>query len=131
MDYLENKNKPELFVEAYQLAGQGGLYRTAHAGEDNSPSRNIEISLDLLNCDRIDHGYTVLTDKTLLKRCVEQGVFFTVVPTNSHYSETLARQDWSVVHPIRHMLENNLRITVGSDDSPLHQTDPPGAMLFW
>jgi len=124
MDYLESKGAPEIFLEAYQLAGRAGLYRTAHAGEDELPARNIEICLDLLNCDRIDHGYSVLADNALLNRCIEQGVFFTVVPTNSHYCDTLAGQDWSEVHPIRHMLKNNLRITIGSDDPPLHQTDP-------
>ncbi|MHA2385996.1 MAG: adenosine deaminase family protein, partial [Candidatus Thorarchaeota archaeon] len=124
MDYLEERGAPEKFLEAYRIAGQGGLKRTAHAGEDESPSRNVKICLDLLKCDRIDHGYTVLNDEALLSECIERGVLFTVVPTNSHYCETLAGQDWSEVHPIRHMLDKGLRITIGSDDPPLHNTDP-------
>ncbi|MHA2287091.1 MAG: adenosine deaminase family protein [Candidatus Thorarchaeota archaeon] len=124
MDYLEERGAPENFLEAYRIAGEGGLKRTAHAGEDESPPRNIKICLDLLKCDRIDHGYTVLNDEMLLSECIERGVLFTVVPTNSHYSEILAGQDWSEVHPIRHMLDQGLRITIGSDDPPLHHTDP-------
>jgi adenosine deaminase len=72
---------------------QGGLKRTTHTGEDDLPPQNIKICLDLLKCDRIDHGYTVLNDEMLLRECIEREVLFTVVPTNSHYFEILAGQD--------------------------------------
>ena len=127
IDYLEVGNPPEKFWKAYRLAGRHGLRRTAHAGEFGEPARNVETALDLLECDRIDHGYTVLQDETLLARCRDEGVEFTVVPTNSYYNRTLRGQDFSVHHPIRHMADAGLRIMPNSDDPPLHQTDPANA----
>ncbi len=50
---------PEWFVDAYRLAAQGGLHRTAHACEDG-PAVNVQTCIDLLGCERIDHGYHVL-----------------------------------------------------------------------
>jgi adenosine deaminase len=124
IDYLEADGAPEGFWKAFRLAHLNGLRCTAHAGEDGSHPRSIETCLDLLHCSRIDHGYTVLEDPALTQRCIDQGIVFTVVPSNSHYSDVLEGQDWSVMHPIRHMMDRGLKLTIGSDDPPLHFTDP-------
>ncbi len=127
MDYLETGNPPEKFWKAYRLAGQHGLKRTAHAGEFGEPACNIETALDLLGCERIDHGYTVLDSPNLLRRCEDEGILFTVVPTNSYYSRTLRGQDFATVHPIAAMAQTRLKIMPNSDDPPLHHTDPANA----
>jgi len=127
MDYLEVGHPPEKFWKAYHLAGNNGLERTAHAGEFGCPARNIETCLDLLGCSRIDHGYTIFDRPDLLKRCEDEGIVFTIVPTNSYYNRTLKGQDFTQVHPIAHMAETNLKIFPNSDDPPLHETDPANA----
>lgn len=127
MDYLEVGQPPEKFWKAYRLAGQHGLKRTAHAGEFGCPARNIETALDLLECDRIDHGYTIFEQPDLLKRCEDDGIHFTIVPTNSYYSRTLRGEDFATVHPIAKMAETGLKIAPNSDDPPLHHTDPANA----
>ena len=127
MDYLEVGHPPEKFWKAYRLAGRHGLKRTTHAGEFGEPARNIETALDLLECDRIDHGYTVFQIDDLLKRCRDEAILFTVVPTNSHYNRELRGQDFAVHHPIRHMADAGLKIMPNSDDPPLHHTDPANA----
>lgn len=129
MDYLESDGAPEHFWKPYRLAHSHGLRCTAHAGEDNSHPRNIETCLDLLNCSRIDHGYTVLQDEKLTQRCLDEGIVFNIVPSNSYYSDVLAGQDWSKVHPIRHMLDRGLKLTIATDDPPLHETDPGWAYI--
>lgn len=127
MDYLEVGHPPEKFWKAYRLAGQRGLKRTTHAGEFGEPARNIETALDLLECDRIDHGYTVFENEALLQRCLDEQIVFTIVPTNSYYNRNLRGQDFSVDHPIRHMADAGLKIMPNSDDPPLHHTDPANA----
>ena len=127
MDYLEVGHPPEKFWKAYRLAGENGLKRTAHAGEFGEPARNIETALDLLGCDRIDHGYTVLDAPDLLKRCEDEGILFTIVPTNSYYSRTLKGQDFAKIHPIAGLARTRLKIMPNSDDPPLHHTDPANA----
>lgn len=124
MDYLEIGHPPEKFWKAFQLAGNSGLKRTAHAGEFLEPARNIETSLDLLGCDRIDHGYTIVDEHALAQRCLDEGVIFTVVPTNSTYLRELQGQDFREVHPIAKMARLGLRMMPNSDDPPLHHIDP-------
>ena len=125
MDYLEVGHPPEKFWKAYRLAERSGLRRTAHAGEFGEPARNVETALDLLGCDCIDHGYTILQDERLLARCRDEGTIFTVVPTNSYYNRMLRGKDFSVHHPIRHMADAGLRIMPNSDDPPLCTTPTP------
>jgi adenine deaminase len=127
MDYMEINNPPEKFWKAYQLARQSGLRCTAHAGEFLEPARNVETCLDLLKCERIDHGYTIIDNPELVQRCRNEGMIFTVVPTNTTYLKVLAGQDFSKVHPLRKMADMGLKIFPNSDDPPLHHTDPARA----
>ncbi|MFN0182526.1 MAG: adenosine deaminase [Aquabacterium sp.] len=127
IDYREAEGPPERFADAYALARRAGLKATAHAGEFGLPWVNVQSALDLLHCDRIDHGYTVVDHPPLLQRCRERGVVFTVVPTNSYYRRTLAPQRWALDHPIRAMLAAGLAIHPNTDDPTLHQVTPTGA----
>ena len=127
IDYRENDRPPELFAEAYALARAGGLKTTAHAGEFGMPWTNVQTALDLLQVDRIDHGYTVVDNPEFARRCAERGVVFTVVPTNSYYLRTLPPERWALDHPIRHMPALGLRIHPNTDDPTLHQVTPTQA----
>jgi adenosine deaminase len=127
IDYRENDRPPELFWKAYRAARRAGLKTTAHAGEFGMAWTNIETALDLLEVDRIDHGYTVLDNPALTRRCAERGVVFTVVPTNSYYLRTLPPERWAAEHPIRHMPGAGLRIHPNTDDPTLHKVTPTGA----
>lgn len=124
IDYRETERPPELFWKAYRMAGRAGFKLTAHAGEFGCPWQNVETALDLLEVDRIDHGYTVLDNPALARRCAERGILFTVVPTNSYYLRTLPPEEWAARHPIRFMAGAGLRIHPNTDDPTLHLTTP-------
>src|SRR5919204_144317 len=79
MDGAEAPDPPEKFVEAFRLAKRGGLRLTSHACED-APAKNITTCLDLLGCERIDHGYHILADEEVVKRALGDGIVFTVCP---------------------------------------------------
>ncbi|WP_309492241.1 adenosine deaminase [Candidatus Hecatella orcuttiae] len=120
MDYAEADNPPEKFWKAYRLAAQHGLHLTAHASED-APPRNVETCLDLLGCERIDHGYHVIEDEALTRRCAEEGVVFTVCPISTawvYFGNNLAN------HPIKEMARRGLKIMVNCDDPPMFKTNP-------
>ena len=127
IDYRENDRPPELFWKAYRAARRAGLKTTAHAGEFGLKWTNVETALDLLEVDRIDHGYTVLDSPELTRRCAERGIVFTVVPTNTYYLRTLPPERWAQDHPIRHMPRAGLRIHPNTDDPTLHRVTPTGA----
>ncbi len=127
IDYREVDRPPEMFAAAYAAARRGGLKTTAHAGEFGMPWTNVRTALDVLQVDRIDHGYTTVDEPAFAARCAEAGVCFTVVPTNSYYLRTLAPERWALDHPIRRMAELGIRIHPNTDDPTLHHVTPTGA----
>lgn len=128
IDYREVDRPPELFAEAYALARRHGLKATAHAGEFGMPWTHVRTALELLQVDRIDHGYTVVDEPAFAAQCArwgeERGLVFTVVPTNSYYLRTLAPERWALDHPIRRMPGLGLRLHPNTDDPTLHHVTP-------
>ena len=135
IDYRENERPPELFTEAYALARRHALKTTAHAGEFGMPWVNVRTAVELLQVDRIDHGYTVVdavrdepaAARAFIARCAERGVVFTVVPTNSYYLRTLPRERWALDHPIRFMPGLGIAVHPNTDDPTLHRVTPSQA----
>jgi adenosine deaminase len=120
MDGAEAPDPPEKFVDAYRLAKAGGLRLTAHACED-APAKNITTCLDVLGCERIDHGYHVLGDEAVVNRCRDEGIYFTVCPTAT--AVCYFDPDDYTTHPIREMVAKGLRVMINSDDPPMFHTD--------
>jgi adenosine deaminase len=126
IDYRETDRPPELFGEAFRMAKAAGLRTTAHAGEFGAAWTNVATVIDELQVDRVDHGYTVIDNSELVKRCVEKGMVFTIVPTNSYYMRTLEPERWAIDHPIRRMVELRLKVHPNTDDPTLHDVSPAG-----
>jgi adenosine deaminase len=120
MDGAEAPDPPEKFVDAYRLAKSGGLRLTAHACED-APAQNITTCLDVLGCERIDHGYHVLGDENVVSRCRDEGILFTVCPTATAVCY-FDPNDYTK-HPIRGMVDKGLKVMINSDDPPMFHTD--------
>ena len=51
LDNLETAGPPERFADAYRLAGEAGLGRTAHSSEHSPTAVNTITCLDLLGCE--------------------------------------------------------------------------------
>jgi adenosine deaminase len=119
MDAAEAPDPPEKFVESFLLAAKAGLHRTSHAAEDGPPA-NITTCLDVLGCERIDHGYHILDDDAVVARCRDQGVHFTVCPTS-----TAVVYGWPDLtkHPINEMMRAGLLVHLNSDDPTMFHTD--------
>jgi len=112
LDSSELGHPPHLFRKVFERAGELGLKRVAHAGEEGPPGYVYE-ALDLLNVDRIDHGNRSLEDEALVQRLVDDGMSLTVCPQSNlrlavvrHMSE----------HPIRKMFALGLNACINSDD---------------
>ena len=119
MDAAEAPDPPERFVESFETARRAGLRRTSHAAEDGPPA-NITTCLDLLGCERIDHGYHILEDSAVVERCVEDGIHFTCCPTS-----TAVVYGWPdlTTHPINGMMDAGLLVHLNSDDPTMFRTD--------
>jgi adenosine deaminase len=121
LDFNEAGHPPEDYVDAFRLAAEAGLHRTSHEGEVG-PAANVENSMDLLDCERIDHGYHVIDDAELLARCVDNQIPFTACPTTTTFT-TVFRDLEASDHAIRVMVDAGLKITINSDDPPMMGTD--------
>ena len=101
------------FAAAFDLAGRSGLRRTMHAGEDG-PSSNVAISIDVLGCERIDHGVRLVEDPDLLRRVAEARIPLTVCPISNLL---IARMVSSVSeHPFEQLRDAGVLVTINSDD---------------
>ncbi len=114
LDYEETSGPPEQFADAFVLAKRRGLHRTAHSAEHDPWARNVTTCLDALGCERLDHGYHVLSDHRVVARCRDEGVPFNVIPTTSRR----ATRQWRL-GAIREMLASGLFVTINSDDPAL------------
>lgn len=121
LDFNEAGFPPENYVDAFEHAERHGLHRTSHAGEVG-PAANVRNSIDVLGCERVDHGYHVVDDAELLARCVESQIVFTACPTTTTYT-TVWRDLAAPDHAIRQMADAGLNLTINSDDPPMFSID--------
>ena len=124
IDYREDHAPIENFWKAYRLAEQHGLRLTGHCSEFGLHWRNVETGLDLINLERIDHGYTVIENPELTARCARLGIPFTVVPSNTFFMKKWPdHKDWQKNHPIRQMAQAGMKIIPATDDWHMHDTN--------
>ncbi|MBU2166917.1 MAG: adenosine deaminase [Alphaproteobacteria bacterium] len=112
LDSSEVGHPPSKFQRVFERAGDMGLKRVAHAGEEGPPDY-IWQALDLLKVDRIDHGNRAMEDPALIRRLVDEGMTLTVCPLSNH---KLCVVDDLAHHPLPAMLEAGLKVTLNSDD---------------
>ena len=112
LDSTEKGHPPGKFRRLFAAAGEAGLKRVAHAGEEG-PAAYVADAVDLLQVDRIDHGNRALEDPALVRRLAEMGIALTVCPLSNLRlcGVTDLRR-----HPLKRMLDAGLKATVNSDD---------------
>ncbi|KAJ5050558.1 uncharacterized protein L3040_002435 [Drepanopeziza brunnea f. sp. 'multigermtubi'] len=112
LDSSEVGFPPEIFREVYQAAGEAGIRRTAHAGEEGDATY-ISRALDLCKTERIDHGIRLVEDETLLKRVARDQVLVTMCPL----SNVRLRCVKGVAElPVRAFVDEGIRFSINSDD---------------
>jgi len=120
LDSTESGVDPAAFAEAFALAGRAGLHRTSHQGEETPPS-HIRAGLDVLGCERIDHGLSSLQDPELTRRLAAERIPLTVCPnSNVLIANAMPRLE---LHPYRRMREAGLLATLNTDDPALTDLD--------
>jgi adenosine deaminase len=112
LDSSERGHPPEKFARVFARAGQLGLHRVAHAGEEGPPAY-IESALDILHVERIDHGVRCLEDPALVLRLARQRTPLTVCPLSN---VKLCVYGDMAEHSLAELLAADLCATVNSDD---------------
>lgn len=112
LDSSEVGHPPEKFQRVFARAGQMGLKRVAHAGEEGPPAY-VHQALDLLHVDRIDHGNRAMEDPLLIARLAREAMTLTVCPLSNLKLCVVGNM---TDHPLDLMLRSGLRVTINSDD---------------
>jgi adenosine deaminase len=112
LDSSELGHPPAKFAEVFRRAREAGLSLFAHAGEEG-PADYVWEAIDVLGVNRVDHGNRSLEDDALVARLARDRMPLTVCPLSNLRLQVvpdLAR------HPLRHMMDKGLMVTVNSDD---------------
>ncbi|WP_086981061.1 adenosine deaminase family protein [Vibrio aphrogenes] len=124
IDYKEHHAPVEHFWKAYQLAQKHGYKLTAHCSEFGLHWRNVESAIELLQVDRIDHGYSIIDNAQLTQKYAALAIPFTVVPSNTYFLNQWPNyQEWCANHPIITMAKAGLTIVPCTDDWHIHNTN--------
>ncbi len=125
LDCAEDGNPPIKFKDVYAIAKAEGYRLTAHCDHNQKNSAtHIWQCIELLGCERIDHGMNCLEDPRLIDTLGEREIVLTGCPT------------WRPIDPkprrmaeIRSMYDHGLKVTINSDDPGLFVSRTIGAML--
>ncbi len=112
LDSSELGHPPEKFARLFAAAGERGLKRVAHAGEEGPPAY-VHSALDVLKVDRLDHGNRAMEEQPLVARLAREAMTLTVCPLSN--LKLCVVKDLKH-HPLPEMLRQGLRATVNSDD---------------
>jgi adenosine deaminase len=112
LDSSEVGHPPSKFERVFARAGELGLKRVAHAGEEGPPEY-VREALDLLHIDRMDHGNRSMEDEALIQRLAASQMTLTVCPlSNLKLCVVKDLKD----HPVPEMLRRGIHVTLNSDD---------------
>ncbi|MET3600368.1 adenosine deaminase [Martelella mangrovi] len=106
------------YARAFDIARDGGLKLTIHAGEVCGPG-SVRDALDLVRPDRIGHGVRAVEDPGLVRRLADEGVVLEVCP-GSNIALSVYPDFRS--HPLRQLFDAGVRVTLNSDDPPFFDT---------
>jgi adenosine deaminase len=112
LDSSERGHPPAKFARVFAEAGELGLRRVAHAGEEG-PASYIEDALDVLGAERIDHGVRCVESPALVERLAREGVALTVCPLSNLKLRVF---DKLADHNLADLLRAGIRATINSDD---------------
>jgi adenosine deaminase len=115
----EQRFPPRLFKGSFERARQVGLPRVPHAGEFAGPE-SVWDAVHLLHADRIAHGVRSFEHPPLVELLSRQLIGLDICPTSNI---RLGVYPSYAGHPLRRLWDAGLRITLGSDDPALFNTD--------
>ncbi len=108
----ERKTPASAFGPLYRRAAEAGLKLKAHAGELAGPE-SVREAIDVLQVSAVQHGIRAIEDPGLVRELAARGVTLNTCPTsNVRLGVVPSFQEL----PIRRLLQEDVRVTVNSDD---------------
>lgn len=102
----------ENFKNIYKKAKNNGLKLKAHVGEWGT-AEDVCKAIELLELDEVQHGIAAASNDYSMQLLKERGIRLNITPTSNI---KLGRVESMRSHPIKKLLENEIDITINSDD---------------
>lgn len=123
LDGPERSAAPATLASLFQRATRAGLKKTAHVCEDNqtlaeAPPSNVDACMEILHCDRLDHGYNVMADAAAVQRARDRGTWFCVCGVTC-----VAHRMPKRLEVVKQMVEAGLQVTLNTDDPAMYHTN--------
>jgi len=109
---------PKLFQKPYQIAAEGGLHCTVHAGEF-APASGMMEAMDYLPIQRIGHGVMSMHSPETIARLIDKNIALEICPSSNI---ALGLFPDMASHPLRQLMDAGISISLNSDDPPFFQT---------
>ena len=106
----EVEDSLDFFVPVYRLAEQLGIKKKAHAGEFGS-ARSVQLFVEKLNLDEIQHGISAAQDKTVLDFLAAHDIVCNVCPESNIVMGSVASYK---EHPVRKMVDAGVRVSIST-----------------
>jgi aminodeoxyfutalosine deaminase len=106
-------------VATFRRARAEGLHVLPHAGELGGAERIWEVVRGI-GAERIGHGVRCLEDPALVEHLIAHGIALEVCPSSNVRLGVVRSIE---EHPLPRLLEAGLKVSLGSDDPPLFDTD--------
>lgn len=113
------------FAPFFDRARDAGLHCVPHAGETSGPETIWSAVLDL-RAERIGHGTSCVEDPELVEYLAAKGTPLEVCPTSNVRTQQVPSID---AHPVRHMLDAGVVVTLNTDDPPFFGATLEGEYL--
>ncbi|AQZ49400.1 adenosine deaminase [Martelella mediterranea] len=114
----ERMGRVDDFGRAFDIARDGGLGITIHAGEVCG-AFSVRDALDRVRPDRIGHGVRAVEEPDLVRRLADEGVVLEVCPGSNI---ALSVYPDFAAHPLRRLFDAGVKVTLNSDDPPFFHT---------
>ncbi len=114
----EQKYPAKLFKDAFNKASNLGFRLTAHAGEAAGPESVWE-AIRQLNIERIGHGVRAIEDRELVNYLKDKQIPLEICVISNLKTKIFPS---AYTHPIKYFLDNQLKVTVNSDDPAMFGT---------
>lgn len=108
----EHLHPPAPFRKVYEIAREGGLGTTVHAGEALGPE-SVWDAVRVLKVDRIGHGVRAIEDPSLVRYLAERRIPLEICPTSNIRTGVYASME---EHPVRALFEAGVPLTISTDD---------------
>ncbi|MCB1137562.1 MAG: adenosine deaminase [Leptospiraceae bacterium] len=108
------------FKDVFAQARAEGLFRVAHAGEDDGPW-SVRDAVEILKAQRVGHGTSVIQDPSLMELMKEKQIPIEICLTSNIFTGKYVRQEKD--HPVRRYYDDGLVCTVNTDDPEIFNVD--------